>query len=1242
MDAIKSEKADEVAVLVDFYKKYSIQFGAGDVFLLGEGRADKRTNIFCHIFAGIRTADGRQPITKILVVLPPDRGGEAGQLQRRLRAALEKQDHLDVAAQGPEWLQVVVAPNLLASSLVALIGQAPPNSVIIVQGATLYSTPGCEPWTHPETGRASLPEDVWAPQLHALAHALGTDKPVYIVLDGGQFGPSREQLYDLLCSVDGWGLLPANDPYAEIAARAPVWDEMINKGMIGPALADIDRLPPLLDDSKAVLKAQLLHKAGQVEQSVSIIQNELAKRTDFPPELAMRLARIAMDAGASSLATRLIRRAAKDVRRSEWLEIALRLSKDIGDAELLRDIEERIASLFPDSRALLRHRLGVFREASNYTQAAALLNGKAGFEAEQRFFEFLAQGLDGTSAPDYKVLCKRIAGELPNYQIAAHQACVRDALRRNKVMQAWQLVFPFSSETHGTPTAMLDVFERILLEQSEILSEGLRAATVQILRYLARSPEDKHVRVRLQRVLSPQVAGSLGKALLAAALLDLLGEPVVLANSKELKASAVDAESLHAFWGKACAWVADHSPISLGVTKPPDELMTLPADRIVLDAAGMLELMGEDGDPAGYLVPLAIGMAAAASSSDPDYDFRLLSLAVGKLAAGQKLQQARDLAEHAFDIIGDKARRVRFAWYVMADGYHRCRNYLEAGIYLGCTLASDGPIDEMQAYNEVVGAARLMRDLYLFSEALSAVQIARELLKKLGLAERYGHRLDTLELGVEAHKIFSSSSARELVPDLLRKMAANVQDVIRRDDETAPVAGLIGQAIRQAAESGIAIPMEATDAFNAVRSVGAGLTDLLISTLSSEVPSGNDLFKLVTSFDSARYSDDVGTDVLPVAMAARRLLASAPSDAEAVVFAIEMLADGAVASPGWEGASVPPPKPASMGEPAAIARQISSLGAAVLLAGLDERGRMVRVTAVQGQLGPAVSEETDVFSRAKFAAWQKKYPRSYRGAEKKEFQESTEGIGVADLPEGPVVVVADVRLQAFPFNLLNVSGDLAGWKRKMAMVPSLAWLEAARKTQPRHDKRWTAWISTAGDHGSTLAAVERHLTDHFSDHNVVLDTRAKMPVGLSGAELTIVVAHGDVLGENGSFQRVSDEGGLAVSSHQLARSLHNVGVVILLVCSGGRSDKHPDGNSVIGLAKELLDQGCCAVIGASWPITAGLAVYWLPAFLDAWGPGVPLIEACYAANQRVIGECGDNPANALGMSLYGDPFKVRS
>lgn len=125
------------------------------------------------------------------------------------------------------------------------------------------------------------------------------------------------------------------------------------------------------------------------------------------------------------------------------------------------------------------------------------------------------------------------------------------------------------------------------------------------------------------------------------------------------------------------------------------------------------------------------------------------------------------------------------------------------------------------------------------------------------------------------------------------------------------------------------------------------------------------------------------------------------------------------------------------------------------------------------------------------------------------------------------------------------------------------------------------------------------VSETFADHGIVFDGGDAVPKELGGSDMVAMAAHGS-LGTGAQFQRVSDEGNLVLSAADLNAGLGNVRVVVLFVCSGGRSDKVPGAIATSGLARRLLHQGCSAVIASLWPLDARVTYHWLLAFLSAW------------------------------------------
>ena len=167
--------------------------------------------------------------------------------------------------------------------------------------------------------------------------------------------------------------------------------------------------------------------------------------------------------------------------------------------------------------------------------------------------------------------------------------------------------------------------------------------------------------------------------------------------------------------------------------------------------------------------------------------------------------------------------------------------------------------------------------------------------------------------------------------------------------------------------------------------------------------------------------------------------------------------------------------------------------------------------------------------------------------------------------------------------------------------------------------------------------IAQRLEPTFDQHTFLVDNGPTLPAAFAGATMAIIAAHGGVQPEGRYFHVVSDEGVLRVTAADLANALRNIGIVILFVCSGGRADKHPGANTTLGLAKQILDRGCAAVVASPWPLDARVPSHWLPEFMARWSQGEHLIEANFGANRLVDQRFSQDPARGLAMTAFGNP-----
>jgi hypothetical protein len=185
---------------------------------------------------------------------------------------------------------------------------------------------------------------------------------------------------------------------------------------------------------------------------------------------------------------------------------------------------------------------------------------------------------------------------------------------------------------------------------------------------------------------------------------------------------------------------------------------------------------------------------------------------------------------------------------------------------------------------------------------------------------------------------------------------------------------------------------------------------------------------------------------------------------------------------------------------------------------------------------------------------------------------------------------------------------------------------------------YRAWISTqeGPEANGTLGRALERLGGTFDDFGFTIDNGRQLPPDMSDAKLAVITAHGGLTAEGRYIHSIRDEDHLFEAPTALAAALAGVEVVILFVCSGGRIDKHPWGNTTVGLPKLLLDKGCRVVIASPWPLDVKVTDNWLDPFLREWESGATALQATKKANEEVAHRLGKRPQYSLGMIAYGD------
>lgn len=1258
----------QVRMLRDYIHQGGSIIGAGDIYNVPLQSPLTLAGILCTVLMTLIDTEKRPVVHKTVVIVPPllETEGCDEALFSEITKIFPLVTHCEMEPPVQAWLkrrlQLITAPDQRISSVLDIIRAQPECTSIIVTEASTYRDDKIEPYIAEGASTPLQAEDVWVPQLHALGSAaimLAQECKLYVALDANQFSPNRKVLSDLLHSIENCGVMGScseDSPDTILATRVDQWDAWIREGHLGKALRDIEQLPVSLDSHKSFLRIQVLHKAGHFPQALQAIRQEIELVPELDAQTRLKLARIAQNANASILAIEILSPAISKLKHQEELESALNTARDAGTVQLADEIADRLQVLFPKSPGVFQHQLRSLLSKRDYTAAATIMAEES--ESEAEFYRVLAQFLTRADTPDYTGLIA-LAGSDSSLADAYRMACVDDALSRKLVHHAFQLAIPLPTtpdQTDRGERLLLRAIEQILLlvdkdRELPVGMDGFQDAFLVLIGRLAQKPEKQALRGRLTQLIQPQVAGRLGLAITVFTMLNLAAKPIRLEKKKPLNYAGLDwLQERQSFIETVFRWMEDVSPIVIGRTTLPEALLTVPADELVSAISNLLELLPleseEDVDACQKW--LALAAAVTPHSSNPDYDLQLMRLVASRFASSGRTQIARDLVEQMLLNSTATPRRRRLGWFAMADVYHHCHNHLEAFLAMSCALAADNAGDEEQIFHEITCMARLLRDTGFHNDARSLLQKGKVLLQRMGRLNAYSHRLDTIDLQIRQKTLPSDGSEKAVLEVLLGDAVRNAAEVLEHNDNVEPVAALLGQLLRHARAIGCKIPGEASATFDKLLERIRGVNSSVIGAMSAVAPSAEELLSMISIARSTRYSDDVGYDMHNAVIAACRSLGNDDyiSDSIHTSFALEILADRGVGVPGWDEASEPPPPPQHIDEPAKIACLISLNGISVVQVGFDSSGHLVRVSIVDGNIEVPVRESGDLMLEERFDLWAETYPFAYGINESTVnlFYTTTSNLRLSGLPQGPVVIVADVRFQPFPPNLLYVDEVFAGRKQAMAMTPSLSWLQAAISRGMIGDGRFCSWISTAIDtsDSQTLSMISERLEPTFSQHNFLVDNGPRLPSTFAGASLAVIAAHGGVHPEGRYFQVVSDEGTLKVTARDLANALRNVGIVILFVCSGGRADKHPGAHTALGLAKDILDRGCAAVIASPWPLDSRVPSHWLPTFLDHWTQGKSLIEANFLANKEVDLRFSHDPARGLAMTILGNPLLRRN
>ena len=156
--------------------------------------------------------------------------------------------------------------------------------------------------------------------------------------------------------MEAWAQCPSLTRFGYLAAHSDQWLADLKDGRIGFCSGVYRCLAGRDDRAQVGSEDSDASSRRTVAASRELIRAELGSVQDPGPESRVKLALTAAEARANELASELLAPAIKELTAQEWLEAALTIAADLGEAVLEAQCAAQLESLFPESHHLQRHR----------------------------------------------------------------------------------------------------------------------------------------------------------------------------------------------------------------------------------------------------------------------------------------------------------------------------------------------------------------------------------------------------------------------------------------------------------------------------------------------------------------------------------------------------------------------------------------------------------------------------------------------------------------------------------------------------------------------------------------------------------------------------------------------------------------------------------------------------------------------------------------------------------------------
>jgi tetratricopeptide (TPR) repeat protein len=878
--------------------------------------------------------------------------------------------------------------------------------------------------------------------------------------------------------------------------------------------------------------------------------------------------------------------------------------------------------------------------------------------------------------------------------------CTQHAVRHDALEAAAKLLtsHPWTKMSELAADLATHIILRWAVDAPERLEGGLSIVLDMLnllVDYLATHPEDGRRRVLVSDALSFERTGKLGLALLLRAIdaaPRIVREPT-LAPPSRVATAAIDVPSF--FERYLLARPAEQRGMLLAPEPLPIELTAAPLEGLwnatftLLENAGG-QYSGQPDDRNALLTMGKFSMDLGQHLGMVEHPFEVLRSLAGAFGSVSDYQSARDTAEHALRLAGNSSSAQKHAaWLVFTDAYLRCGSIPEALLGWLCSESTGPrPVTPAQLSLDTQLHIRLLRDGGLHAQALELLDRAEE-----ALGPHLGpHQVAHLKATIIVRRDWEAGEDdSDALLTCQKAVLISLRLALEAGAEPIPATMLAAQIVAQVDRLGVELLPGLREAVERARSMMSPELANRVHALATAAPDREQLTTWLRALATTRDPSDLGTDASVVHLLARRALEGfvASGSANDAALAIEAMALHTIRPPSslrspeaahskrsldaiQDWSSRRAVATADPRERAALTRTFSSIeqsGARrrttldrlgsepdtlvdyalalsstmdVHLLGLTQTS-LVRVSFLAGDRRELVEEQSDTFDTRRLADWRTKHPAAFGGTTDPTQRELAYlhasmirvGTTIEPATRGSVYVLSQEMVDV-PANLLLARGEPAGAAGPVAAVPSLSWLREAHQTPRRSVARYGAWLFPSGENISPLAILSNELETPLRARGFAVSTETNPPIGLEGSDITVVGAHGCLWNDNGPFRAVADEGVERMSASALAAELADCGVVVLLICSGGRIDREALSFRASGLPYELLQRGCRAVVASPWAISALVARQWVIKFVDSCLEGMPVAEAAFAAS-RLVAKREPGFCDSLAMQVFGDP-----